>query len=55
MGPAVVVAKPEDSPILQLVQLSAHDEQTMPPKGPRLSADQIDWIKRWIAGGAPVK
>lgn len=48
----VVPGKPEDSPLFQAI--SAEDESVMPPAGQaRLSAAEIDSVRRWIASGAP--
>ncbi len=53
--PATVAGKSEESP-LYLAVTRAHDDdwKAMPPKeGDKLSAEQVGWIKDWIAGGAP--
>src|SRR5262245_42604462 len=48
----VVPGKPDDSVLYQLI--TATDESAMPPTGrPRLTADQIEVIRKWIAAGAP--
>ncbi|HJZ93606.1 MAG TPA: c-type cytochrome domain-containing protein [Gemmataceae bacterium] len=48
----VVPGKPDDSVLYQLI--TATDESAMPPTGrPRLTAEQIDVIRKWIAAGAP--
>src|SRR3954462_14343149 len=48
----VVPGKPDDSVLYQLV--TAPDESAMPPTGrPRLTAEQTEAIRKWIAGGAP--
>src|SRR5215208_7373459 len=48
----VVPGKPGDSVLYQLV--TATDESAMPPTGrPRLAADQVEAIRKWIAAGAP--
>jgi mono/diheme cytochrome c family protein len=51
---AVVAGQPEKSP-LYLSVLREHDDwEPMPPKeADKLYAEQIGWIKAWIAGGAP--
>lgn len=47
-GPVLVPGQPDESLLLQLVSSNA-----MPPAGePRLSAEQIDLLRRWIAAGA---
>jgi mono/diheme cytochrome c family protein len=52
--PALVAGKPEESP-LYLASLRTHDDwEAMPPKeADKLYADQVDWLRAWIAGGAP--
>src|SRR5262245_3419141 len=48
----VVPGKPDDSVLYQLI--TATDESTMPPTGrPRLTAEQSEVIRKWIAAGAP--
>jgi mono/diheme cytochrome c family protein len=52
--PAVVAGKPEKSPLYLSVLRDHADWEPMPPKeADKLSAEQIGWIKAWIAGGAP--
>lgn len=53
-GYAVVPGKPDESLLLKLVSLPAHDEDRMPPEktGKSLSAPQIARLKTWIAEGA---
>jgi hypothetical protein len=47
-GAVVVPGQPGESLLLQLVTSGA-----MPPEGePRLSSEQTDVLRRWIAGGA---
>lgn len=49
---ALVPGKPEDSSVYSL--MAATDEPFMPPRGrPRVSADQVELVRRWIADGAP--
>jgi hypothetical protein len=51
--PAVVPGKPTESPLYLAVTREHDDWSPMPPKeNDKLSAEQIDWIKRWIAEGA---
>ncbi len=53
--PAIVAGKPEESP-LYLAVTRTHDDdwKAMPPKeADKLYAEQVTWIKEWIAGGAP--
>lgn len=51
---ALVPAKPDESP-LYLASTRNHDDwEAMPPKeADKLYAEQLAWIKNWIAGGAP--
>jgi hypothetical protein len=46
-GPAIVPGKPGDSPLFVRVH-----EQEMPPGKKKLSADEVEVIRRWIAAGA---
>jgi mono/diheme cytochrome c family protein len=49
--PSVVPGKPEESSLYLAV---LWDDLEMPPKeNDRLSTEQIEYVKRWIAGGAP--
>jgi mono/diheme cytochrome c family protein len=50
-GPAVLAGNPEDSPLV-LALLGEGAGERMPLKKPPLATDQIDAIRRWIAGGA---
>jgi len=52
---AIVLGKPEASPLyLAVTRAHADDWEPMPPKeADKLYAEQITWIKDWIAGGAP--
>jgi len=53
-APAIVPGQPEKSPLYLSVTRSHDDWEAMPPKEPdKLYAEQIGWIKDWIAGGAP--
>src|SRR5205823_6376555 len=48
----IVIGKPDYSVLYQLI--TATDESAMPPTGrPRLSAEQVEVIRKWIAAGAP--
>jgi hypothetical protein len=51
--PAVVPGKPDDSELMRRV-LSGKDNEVMPPPqtGKKLTAKQIDVLRRWIASGA---
>lgn len=52
LGPAVIPGKPDDSPLIQLIKLAKDEDQAMPPKGSRLSADEVAILSEWIASGA---
>ena len=49
--PALVAGHSADSPLLQRI-LSTDPEEMMPPKGEKLSPDQIALLKQWIDEGA---
>ena len=52
--PVVVAGKPDESPIYQAILRTHNDWQPMPPKeADKLDSEQIQWVKDWIAGGAP--
>ncbi len=52
--PALVAGKPEESPLYLAVTRKHDDWEPMPPKeADKLYAEQVGWIKEWIAGGAP--
>ncbi len=51
-GPAVAPGKPEDSLIIDAIGYKDQDLQ-MPPKGERLSDQQVADIAEWIRRGAP--
>ena len=51
-GAVVVPGKPADSKLLGAV-LSKDPDAQMPPKGPRLTADETSKLNSWIAAGAP--
>lgn len=44
---------PQHSEMLRRVRLPESDDDAMPPKGERLSSEQIALIEMWIAQGAP--
>ena len=48
----VIPGQPEDSLLLQRIELPAADPDAMPPKGDRLNAKEIETIRAWIAAGA---
>ena len=49
--PAILPGKPAESPLLVRVQSKDSDEM-MPPKGERLTADEVSALHRWIEEGA---
>ena len=53
--PAFIAGKPDASPLYLAVTRAHEDDwKPMPPKeADKLSAEQIGWIKAWIAAGAP--
>ena len=50
-GAAIVAGKSEASLLLKRVR-AVDDSERMPPEGDRLSAEQIELLKRWIESGA---
>ncbi len=50
-APNILPGKAAESPLLKFVT-SDDVDQRMPPKGERLSATEVDTLKRWIAEGA---
>jgi uncharacterized membrane protein len=50
-GPAIVPNDPENSLLLQRVK-GLGDDPRMPPKGPPLTAAQIQKIEQWVQAGA---
>ena len=53
--PSIVLGKPLQSPLyLAVTRKHKDDWEAMPPKeNDKLSAEQLVYIKNWIAGGAP--
>jgi mono/diheme cytochrome c family protein len=51
-GNDVVAGKPEESSVYTSVTLPEDDDKAMPPNGDRLTKEQQDLIKKWIAEGA---
>lgn len=50
---AVVPGKPGESALIEKIAAEADDERMPPPEaGPRLTAKEVDVLKRWIEGGA---
>jgi mono/diheme cytochrome c family protein len=50
-GPAIVPGKSGESLLVDLVA-GLDEGQVMPPKGPRLTPEQVDTLRRWIDQGA---
>jgi len=51
-GPVILPGKSGESELVRRVE-STDDERRMPPEGERLSAAEIDLLRRWIDAGAP--
>ncbi len=51
-GPAVVPGEPEKSLLIKAVRYASEDLQ-MPPKGKKLSAEQVADLETWVKMGAP--
>lgn len=51
LGVAIVPGKPDESELLRRI-LSTDEAERMPPKGERLSAKDIETIRKWIKDGA---
>lgn len=51
-GNDVVPGKPEESSVYTSTTLPEDDDLAMPPKGDRLTKEQQELIKKWIAEGA---
>ncbi|MCA1963100.1 MAG: DUF1549 domain-containing protein, partial [Prosthecobacter sp.] len=52
--PALIAGKPEESPLYLAVTRTHDGWEAMPPKeADKLYAEQLGWLKEWIAGGAP--
>ena len=50
-GLAIVPGKPEESPLVGRIA-SADPDEVMPPKGEKLTAEQVALIRDWVARGA---
>jgi mono/diheme cytochrome c family protein len=50
--PAIVPGQPDKSPLLVAVSWQVKELQMPPKENDRLTAEQIDVLRRWIAGGA---
>lgn len=52
-GPSILPGKAAESPLVQRIS-AAKGFPVMPPAGKRLTAEEIDSIRRWIDSGAPL-
>ena len=53
--PAIAPGEPDESELIRLVSIGDEDDdadEKMPPRGDRLTAEEIDKLRRWIAAGA---
>jgi hypothetical protein len=53
-GPAVVPGNPDTSILLLAVTGGKDEVKAMPPRGPRLSVEEVALLRAWVAAGAPV-
>lgn len=51
--PAVVPGKPEQSPFYLAITRQDEDFKMPPKENDKLTTEQVEWIRQWIAGGAP--
>jgi hypothetical protein len=51
--PTLVPGRPDKSPLYVAVNRQDKDLVMPPKENDRLSAEQVEWIRRWIAAGAP--
>jgi hypothetical protein len=51
-GPAIVPGKPEESLLIKAISY-ADEDLKMPPKGKKLSSDEIEKLNHWVKMGAP--
>ena len=51
-GPILVAGRPDQSPLYALIVLEDDDPDRMPAKGERLTPEEAELFRRWIAGGA---
>lgn len=52
-GPSIVVGKPDESYLIELLTLPDGDPEAMPSKGDRLTEEEVAAFKEWIQEGAP--
>jgi mono/diheme cytochrome c family protein len=51
-GPAIIAGKASSSRLIDRIKADADPEEAMPPRGERLTTDQVGLIARWIDQGA---
>src|SRR5581483_9203506 len=51
-GPCIVPGKSDQSALVKLIAAATEDGSAMPPKGERLSAQEIGLVRAWIDQGA---
>jgi hypothetical protein len=51
-GPIIVPGSPLESPLINLIGLEADDPDRMPPKGDKLSNNEVNTLRRWVTEGA---
>ena len=52
-GPVIIPGKPHESEVIRRIMLPRDDEDAMPPKGKKLSNNDIQLLNFWVAKGAP--
>lgn len=52
-GEVIIPGKPHESEIIRRIMLPRDDDEAMPPKGKKLSDNDIDLLNFWILKGAP--
>ena len=52
-GPVVIPGKPHESEVVRRISLPRDDEDAMPPKGKKLSDNDIQLLNFWVMKGAP--
>ena len=50
-GPAIVPGRPDQSRLVQVLRVSESSEETMPPAGHRVTAQELALIEAWISQG----
>ncbi|MEX1239381.1 MAG: DUF1549 domain-containing protein [Cyclobacteriaceae bacterium] len=52
-GPVITPGHPEESEMVRRLLLPREDEESMPPKGKKLTEEEIATLQFWIKAGAP--